>query len=199
MLTIALTGGIGSGKTSVSERLAHLGVPIIDADLIARELVAPGTTALMEIKQAFGSAVVDAEGELDRPALRRLIFHDTAQRERLEEILHPKIRQQMLNRLTELTAAYAVLVIPLLAESKKDWPVDRVLLVDCPEPLQLERIRSRDKIPDQLIQQMISAQASRQQRLAIADDVIENSGDLQRLNQATDSMHDFYLKLANSQ
>ncbi len=196
MLIIGLTGGIGSGKTAVSDRFAALGVPVIDADRLSRELVAQGQPALAEIAAAFGPAVLTAAGELDRAALGRRVFADPAARRRLEAILHPRIRAAMQERIATLTAPYVVLVIPLLLETGQTDLVDRVLVVDASSQRQRERVRQRDRLPDERIEQMLAAQVDRATRLAAAHDVIDNESDLATLDSAVAALHANYLKLS---
>lgn len=196
MLIIGLTGGIGSGKTAVSDRFAALGVPVIDADRLSRELVAQGQPALAEIAAAFGPAVLTAAGELDRAALGRRVFADPAARRRLEAILHPRIRAAMQERIATLTAPYVVLVIPLLLETGQTDLVDRVLVVDASPQRQRERVRQRDRLPDERIEQLLAAQVDRATRLAAAHDVIDNESDLATLDSAVAALHANYLKLS---
>ncbi|MBZ0221867.1 MAG: dephospho-CoA kinase, partial [Dokdonella sp.] len=178
--TIALTGGIASGKSAVSERLAALGARVLDADVLARELVLPGTPALAEIVDVFGARMTAADGSLDRRALRERIFDDAGARDALNAILHPRIRAALRERAAQTPRdRYAVLAIPLLVENRRhyDW-VDRVLVVDAPRKLQLARLLARDGIAPELAEAMLDAQATREQRLAIADDVVRNEGSL---------------------
>ncbi len=197
MLIIALTGGIGSGKSTVAALFAQFGVPIIDTDIIARELVQKGQPALAEITQHFGAEILTADGELDRKKLRDIVFHDASKRMQLESILHPRILDTVKISITTHHAPYCILVIPLLVESKQHYPHDRVLLVDTTPALQRQRMHSRDQIADSLAQQILAAQASREQRLAIADDVINNIADPAALTAQVATLHEKYLKLAN--
>ncbi len=196
MLVVALTGGIGSGKTTVARHLATLGVPIIDADLIARELVQPGSECLAEIVETFGPAVLDSDGSLDRSALRQRVFADPSSRARLEAILHPRIREVMTRRLKALDAPYAVLVIPLLIETGQKELAHRVLVVDAPEAAQIARVRERDGMDGQQVRAILAAQSDRATRLLAADDVIENDGDLDALLRRTEALHRRYLELS---
>ena len=196
MLVIALTGGIGSGKSAVASHLESLGVPVIDADQLAHQLVKHGSPALLEIQAAFGDDLVDANGALDRSALRKIVFDNPQQRKRLEGILHPRIREAMKSWLANQSAPYAVLVIPLLFETGQMSLADRVLVVDCDESLQIDRVRARDEISREQIRQIIASQVDRQTRLLGADDVIENNGSLEALIEATEGLHNKYLKLA---
>ena len=196
MLRIGLTGGIASGKTAVSDRLARLGASVIDTDLLSRELVEPGQPALHEIEQAFGPDVIGRDGHLDRRALRDKVFANPAERRRLEAILHPRIRALMLERAARSPGPYVVFVIPLLAETGQASLVDRVLLVDVPEAVQRQRLQARDGIDPAQVERMLGAQAERTQRHRLADDIIENSGTLSELDAAVQKLHLRYLDLA---
>ena len=196
MLRIGLTGGIASGKTAVSDRLARLGASVIDTDLLSRELVEPGQPALHEIEQAFGPDVIGRDGHLDRRALRDKVFANPAERRRLEAILHPRIRALMLERAARSPGPYVVFVIPLLAETGQASLVDRVLLVDVPEAVQRQRLQARDGIDPAQVERMLGAQAERTQRHRLADDIIENSGSLSELDAAVQKLHLRYLDLA---
>jgi len=198
MLVIGLTGGLASGKSTVAERFAARGVPIIDTDVIARELVEPGQPALEKIRAAFGPDVLTAGGRLDRAWLKQLVFADTAQRLRLEAILHPLIHQNVVSRLSALQSAYCLIVVPLLVESAQTYPLDRVLLVDVPEALQRQRAAARDGLNPELISAILASQASRAQRLAVADDVIVNDADLAHLDAEVARLDVFYKALAQS-
>ena len=196
MLVVGLTGGIASGKTAASREFEALGAPVIDADRLARELVEPGREALAEIRDSFGPAVLTGGGALDRAALRERIFADPQARQRLEAILHPRIRAEMRARLARLEAPYAVLVIPLLVETGQTDMVDRVLVIDTPESRQRERLMARDGSSEAEIERILAAQVSRERRMAAADDVIDNSGDRARLRKAVEELHHRYLTLA---
>lgn len=194
--TVALTGGIASGKSAVSDRFARLGVEIVDADLVARELVAAGQPALAEIATAFDSGVLDAHGALDRRAMRERVFADTAARRRLEAILHPRVRESLRERARSSSAPYVMLAIPLLAEGNGyDW-VDRVLVVDALRAMQRQRLIARDDITPELADAMLDAQATREQRLVIADDVIDNTSTLADLDTRIAQLHQRYLAMA---
>lgn len=176
MLVVGLTGGIGAGKSSVAQRFAALGVPVLDADQVARELVLPGSAALDRIRQAFGNALVSSSGELDRARLRELVFSDPGLRKQLEAILHPLVRQSIADWLARQQACYVVVVIPLLFESGMQDLVQRVLVVDCDEALQVERVLQRDRLDAATIKAIMAAQWPRRERLAKADDILDNSG-----------------------
>ncbi len=189
---VGLTGGIASGKTTVSNLFAALGVPVIDSDEIARAVVAPGEPALQAIARRFGAEVLQADGSLDRRRLRSLAFADPAARRDLEAITHPAIRAEMDRRSAAAGGDYQVLAIPLLVEGGGRGRVDRVLVVDCPEDLQLRRVMARDGSSAPEARAMIAAQASRAARLAVADDVILNDGDLGALREQVQRLHAQY-------
>lgn len=197
MLKIGLTGGIGSGKTSVSDIFSELGVPVIDTDLVARQLTARDGAALPEIRFAWGESVMRPDGELDRDALRRRIFADPEERRRLEAILHPLIRRQVVAELAALDAPYVVVVIPLLVETGNYRELlDRVLVVDCPESLQVERVRARSGLSAEEVSAIISAQADRSSRIAAADDVIANAANSRSLREQVLSLDAKYREIA---
>jgi dephospho-CoA kinase len=196
MLKIALTGGIGSGKSTAAGYFSELGVPVIDADQLARELVVPGSAAAEEIAAAFGPGVIGQEGHLDRARLRRIVFADPEQRRRLEAILHPRIYAEMRRRAQALQAPYCILVIPLLLETAETAIADRVLVVDAPEALQRARARARDGLSETDLDAVLQAQVSRAERLRAADDVLVNDGDAAQLRAAVAALHQRYLRLA---
>ena len=196
MLVVALTGGIGSGKSTVSKRFESLGVPVIDADIIAREQVLPGSPALTEISQRFGREIMAPDGGLDRSRLRALVFADAEKRRQLEQILHPRIAREMQHRLRGLSSPYAILVIPLLLEAGQTHLADRILVVDCPEQLRAARVQKRDGLTQTQIEQIFAAQTDQAARLSLADDVIENAGDMASLIASVDRLHHYYLQLA---
>ncbi len=197
-LVIGLTGGIGSGKSSVTALFAELGVPIIDADSVAREIVAPGEPALQEITSRFGLEILNPTGQLDRKQLRERIFHDQEARRDLEQILHPRIRERMLQHLDTTDAPYVILSIPLLVESQYDYRLDRIVVVDASEQQQLERASLRDEAKIEQIEAAMAAQCSRQERLAAADDVIDNSGTFEQLRIQVQQLHEKYLDMSRS-
>ncbi|MDZ7595326.1 MAG: dephospho-CoA kinase [Thiobacillus sp.] len=197
MFTVGLTGGIGSGKSTVADCFATLGVPVIDTDVIARDLTAPGGAALAAIRAAFGATVMQADGTLDRAALRRRVFADSAARHQLEAILHPRIRQVVGDMLAMLSAPYALIVIPLLVETGGYRDVlNRVLVVDCPEDVQVARVRARSGLTQAEIKAILAAQAGRAERLAVADDIIVNTATLEALRAEVAALHQRYLALA---
>lgn len=195
-LRIALTGGIASGKSRVADLFSALGVPVIDTDLIARQVVEPGQPALADVVETFGPGVLGADGRLDRRKLRELIFSDTTARQRLEAILHPAIRAEMERQSSAAGGPYQILVIPLLTEGGRRDHVDRVLVVDVPESLQVERLMNRDTVTKEQAMASLAAQATRSARLAIADDVISNSGSAEELRGKVAALHEQYLHLA---
>jgi dephospho-CoA kinase len=200
MFTVGLTGGIGSGKSTVADLFADLGVPVIDTDVIARELTVPGNAALEAIHSAFGDAVILPDGSLDRAALRRMVFADADARHRLESILHPRIRQTVEQVRAGLNAPYILLVIPLLVEtgSYRDL-LDRVLVVDCPEELQITRVIARNGLTRDEVLPILAAQASRSERLAIADDVIVNTLAREALRTEVVTLNQRYLMLSHTE
>ncbi|MHB8936902.1 MAG: dephospho-CoA kinase [Thiobacillus sp.] len=197
MFAVGLTGGIGSGKSTVADCFAALGVPVIDTDVIARELTAPGGAAQEAIRAAFGATVMQADGTLDRAVLRRRVFADSAARHQLEAILHPRIRQGVALKLATLTAPYALIVIPLLVETGDYRDVlNRVLVVDCPEAVQIARVMARSGLAHGEIKAILAAQAGRAERLAVADDIIVNTVSLEALRAEVAALHQRYLALA---
>lgn len=196
MLKVGLTGGIGSGKSSVAKGLQAKGITIVDADQIAREVVEPGEVALSEISDTFGPSVLQADGTLDRDQLKQRIFSDPSAKKQLENILHPRIRQRILERVNNVNnTPYVVADIPLLVESNYPEHFDRVIVVDCTEAQQIERVKARDNMSDEQIQRIMSSQATREQRLAVATDVIDNTGDLNSLEMQIEKLHETLLCL----
>jgi len=197
-LRIGLTGGIGSGKTTVSSHFRELGVSVIDADELAHSLSKKGELAFSEIVESFGQDIVQSDGEVDRARLRDIVFKNPDKRKLLEKILHPKIRQEMLGRADNAESVYCILVIPLLIESNLQEVVDRILVIDASDDKRTEWIEARSGLSTEEIQRIFSSQASRQQRLEAADDVIENTGTIESLIEQTDLLHEKYLDLAES-
>jgi dephospho-CoA kinase len=195
-LIVGLTGGIGSGKSTVAALFRDLGATIIDADVIARALVAPGEPALDEIIATFDSACLDARGQLDRGKLRRLIFSDPVRREQLEAILHPKITLEIKRLIKTVRTPYCIVVIPLLLETHQTGLVDRILVVDTPLNIRITRVESRDHLPRDEIDAIVKTQAEREAQLQAADDVICNIGSLDKLANLVQKQHDCYLKIA---
>lgn len=196
MLKIGLTGGIGSGKSVVSHHFERLNVPVIDTDLIAHELVEPGQPALQQITAVFGQWILDQAGELDRSKLRQQIFADPRKRRRLESILHPLIKTQVHNHVAGLTTPYCVIVVPLLIESAWQDLVDRILVVDTAQDLQISRVSPRDGLSEAQIRRIIQSQVDRPTRLAAADDIIINDDDIENLENSVGKLHEKYLRLA---
>ena len=198
-LRIGLTGGIASGKSTVTQRFAELGVPVIDADVASRRVVEPGKSGLALVAKSFGAQILDPNGRLDRKALRALIFNDPTSRQALDAILHPLIRADMEQQAAEAKGPYVVMAVPLLIEGGNARErVDRILVVDADETLQIERVQARDGSSADQARAIIASQASRAARLAAADDVLLNSGTVADLRQAVDRLHEKYLQLAQT-
>lgn len=195
-LVVGLTGGIGSGKSAVAERFATHGIAIVDADRAARVVVEPGTPALLTIVEHFGPEVLDASGALDRAKLRQKIFTDAAERQWLENLLHPRITIEIFKGLREATSPYTMLVSPLLLEARQDTLANRVLVVDVDEDTQIARTMQRDRNTAEQVRAIMAAQVDRKARIARADDVIENNGTLAELHARVDALHRQYLGLA---
>lgn len=194
---VALTGGVAAGKSAVAHGFAALGIGVHDADQAAREVIEPGTAGLAAIVEAFGHEVLDAAGRLDRPAMRRRIFADRDARRTLEAIVHPRVRQWLRERADADPGPYCLLAIPLLVENLAHYRwVNRVLAVDVAPETQLQRLMQRDGVDEALARRMLASQATREQRLAIADDVIDNSGPLQALPPQVEALDARYRALA---
>ena len=191
---MGLTGGIGSGKGAAAEEFARLGATLVDTDAIAHELTAPEGAALPHIKSLFGEAFIQSSGAMDRSKMRERVFSDAAAKRALEALLHPMIRDESRRRIAAATGPYVIHVVPLLIESP-DYRsrVDRVLVIDCPEETQIARVRARGRLSEDEVRAIIGTQVSRAQRLAAADDVIENSGSLDALRQQVTALHQKYL------
>ncbi len=194
-LRIGLTGGIASGKSTVADMFAAFDVPVIDTDVIAREVVAPGEPVLADIRHEFGDKVFDDAGSLDRGALRRIIFADKDARDRLESLLHPRIQSIALEQAATAGGRYQLIVVPLLTESPMRDFVDRILVVDCDESTQIQRLMARDADSEGQARRILAAQASRDERLGIADDVVRNDGDLSATLEQVQALHRRYLAL----
>ncbi len=194
---VGLTGGIGSGKTAVSNCFQDLGIQVVDADVIAREVVAPGSEGLNSIKQRFGKDIITAEGQLDRAKLRQIIFDDPAEKQWLNQLLHPKIREQMIMQCQQANSDYVILSVPLLVENNLQPLANRILVVDVPEDLQVHRTVQRDKVSEQQVRNILAAQCDRQSRIAAADDIISNDKSLSELKQQVLKLHQHYLTLAS--
>src|ERR1700722_8404573 len=198
-LRIGLTGGIASGKSTVTQRFGELGVPVIDADVASRSVVEPGKPGLAQVVQRFGGGVLDADGGLNRRELRNLIFRDSSLRAALDAILHPLIRAEMELEAAQSKGPYVVMAVPLLVEGGSAGKhVDRVLVVDADETLQIQRLQARDGSSVGQARAILASQASRAARLAAADDVLLNTGTVAELRQAVDRLHEQYLQLAQT-
>ena len=196
MLKIGLTGGIGSGKSTIAELFNTIyRIPIIDADIISRQLVEPGQPALSLIQQSFGKSVINQDGGLSRDKLREIIFSDQTKKKQLEEILHPLIYEEMQSIFDRQTSPYTILCIPLLMETRMCTFVDRVLVVDCSVEIQIERVMQRDELSKKRVMSIISSQVSREYRLAHADDVIDNTEATNQLAEQVKTLHNQYLCL----
>lgn len=196
---VGLTGGIGSGKSAVSDRFAALGIKIVDADIASRVVVEPGKPALQAIAEHFGPELITAEGALDRTALRHKVFADDAERDWLQQLLHPLINAHISEQLASADSAYAILAHPILIETGQTRICNRVLVVDVPESLQIERTMSRDSNTEEQVRNIMAAQASREERLAAADDVIANDQDLEHLDREVARLHAEYLAAAQAE
>jgi dephospho-CoA kinase len=195
-LVIGITGGIGSGKTAVSDRFKALGVTVVDADIASRVIVEPGRPALVAIAEHFGDDVIQADGSLDRAELRRRVFADPEERRWLERLTHPLINEHIREELEKAESPYAVLVSPLLAETGQSRFCHRILVVDVPEEVQVRRTMARDANDEAQVRKIIEAQASREQRLALADDVIVNDSSLEVLDEEVARLHQLYTEMA---
>lgn len=197
--SLGLTGGIGSGKTTVANMFAELGATLIDTDLIAHQLTMPGGQAIPAIRAQFGKSTITQEGAMDRAAMRQLVFADQEQKYKLESILHPLIRAETERAALAATGKYCIFVVPLLLESG-NWKsrVARVLVVDCDEETQIQRVMSRNNLSREQVEAIMRHQASRQQRLAAADDVIVNDDDLTSIREQVLHLHQRYLHFADS-
>lgn len=202
MLVAGLTGGIGSGKSAASDCFVSLGVPVIDADRVARLVVEPGSDALNKIAAHFGEQVIQADGSLNRAALRRIVFDKERERNWLEALLHPLIRDHILDTLEQLDEQgheYAILASPLLLETDQHLLISKVIVVDCPEALQISRTMARDKIEEAQVRQILAAQMQREERLKHADFVLDNSGNEDQLRDAVNALHPQLLQLAQEE
>ena len=195
MLVIGLTGGIGSGKSTVAELFADLGVAVIDTDIIAHELVTRGQPALKEITALFGSEILNPDGSLNRKSLRELVFNSEKKRLQLEAILHPRIREEVQRQLDALSVTYCIVVIPLLLETGQQNRAQRILVVDSTVDMQLARTTKRDDTNNEAVTKIIASQVDRQTRLAAADDIIYNEKSLDELKQQVLKLHQFYSQL----
>jgi len=194
--TVGITGGIGSGKSAVTRRLEEHGVPVVDADVVAREVVEPGRPALAAIAQHFGPEILLTDGTLDRAALRKRVFEDPAERAWLEGVTHPAIREEIIHQLGQARAPYVVLSSPLLLEAGQNDFTDYVVVVDVPEELQVARTSARDNNDPALVRKIMAAQLSRADRIARGDEVIDNRGSLNELREQVDALHQRLLSRA---
>ena len=193
---VALTGGIGSGKTTVANKFEQLGVPVIDSDIIAREIVEPGQSCLNKIIQHFGDELLTKEKVLNREKLRNIIFNDDKAKEKLEEILHPSIYEEIDKKISKIDYPYCLVVIPLLIETNAMGYFNRILIVDTAETMQIHRAQQRDNASEENIEKIIKSQVSREQRLKHADDIIENNLSIEELNNSVVELHKKYINLA---
>lgn len=196
---IGLTGGIASGKTSVAERFVSLGAALVDTDAVAREVVAVGTSGLEAVRAEFGDRILAANGSLDRATMRTLVFGDASSRRRLEAILHPLIRQRTVELMADASGPYVLVAVPLLVETSFAALVDRVLVIDCAVKTQIRRLMQRDNISEADAKAAVAAQVDRARRLEVADDVIDNSGELQATARQVVRLHARYLAMANAE
>lgn len=196
MLIIGLTGGIGSGKSVASDKFKSLGITVVDADVASRTVVEPGKPALKEIEDHFSSAIITAEGKLDRNKLREIIATDPEERKWLESVLHPKIGEQITKELSESTSVYTLFVAPLLLETNSQERCARVVVVDVPKEVQIRRTAKRDKVSPNQVEQMVAVQMEREKRLKKADDVLLNSGTIEDLEKQVEELHKKYIKMA---
>ena len=196
-LVVGLTGGIGSGKSAAADAFGKLGATVVDTDAIAHELTGPGGAAIAQVRRLFGDGMVDAAGAMDRKRMRELVFADAEKKQLLEALLHPMIRAESERRIAAAPGPYVVHVVPLLVESPGyRGRVGRVLVVDCPEALQVARVRQRSGLPEEQVRSIIASQIQRERRLAAADDVIDNSGSIAAMQQEVRRLHEKYLALA---
>lgn len=194
---VGVSGGIGSGKTTVTDMFKGLGIDVIDADVIAREVVEPGSPAVQKIVDKFGGDIIEQNGHLNRTKLREIIFSQPELKIWLNALLHPLIREQMAVQTQQAKSPYCILSVPLLVENNLNNSVDRVLIVDVSEQTQLDRTLKRDQVDQQQIQAIMNSQASRAQRLAVADDVIDNNGEQKELIEQVHKLHANYLEIAS--
>ncbi|MBE7214409.1 dephospho-CoA kinase [Shewanella benthica] len=195
---IGLTGGIGSGKTTVANLFAELGIELVDADIVARDVVAIGTSGLNQIAAHFGKQILNRDNSLDRAALREIIFSQPKERHWINDLLHPMIRTEMLNQLAATSSPYTILVAPLLFENELDRLVNRTLLIDISPEQQRKRTVHRDAVTHEQVEKIISSQAPRAEKLLKADDVIDNHGEISALKSKVIALHNNYLKLSNN-
>ena len=196
MLIIGLTGGIGSGKSVASDKFKSLGITVVDADVASRTVVESGKPALKEIVDHFGSEIINTDGNLNRSKLREIIANDSEKRKWLESVLHPKIGEQITKEISESTSVYTLFVAPLLLETNSQEMCSRIVVVDVPKDVQIERTAKRDKVSPNQVQQMIAAQMEREKRLEKADDVLLNNGTIEGLEKQVEELHKKYIQMA---
>lgn len=194
-LIIGLTGGIGCGKSIVASKFANLGVEIIDTDQISRKVVASGSATLTEIVKHFGTKILQPTGKLDRKKLAAIVFNDHSEKTWLEQLLHPLILERMHDAINNSHSKYTIAVIPLLIETSSSIKIDRILVIDCPEGLQISRTMQRDKISEPEVRNIMAQQASREQRLLSANDILENNLGLDELSQQVEDLHNYYMSI----
>jgi len=192
---VGLTGGIGSGKSTVANLFANLGIAVISADVISREVVAKGSPALQHIQAKFGHSVIDEQGELDRKALRDIVFTDHSAKDWLNNLLHPLIRQQLTAQAEAAFSPYCILEIPLLVENQLQYLVHRVAVVDCEQDQQVKRAETRDNVSREQIKSIMASQCTREERLSAAQDIVDNAADIAHLQQQVATLHEQYLDL----
>ena len=197
-LYIGLSGGIASGKTIVSDEFSSLGADIIDTDIIARELIFPGSETLDEIVSFFGEIVLLSDGNLDRKLMREIIFNEKDKKITLEKIMHPKIQDEVKLKIQSASGLYQIIVVPLLLQSPILNFIHRVLIIDCNEKIQIKRLIKRDNITEQLAKKMIRSQSKREERQSIADDIIFNEGSMEEIKHQVKKLNDFYMKISSS-
>ncbi len=198
MLKVGLTGGIGSGKSTVAQLFENLDTPVIDADKVSHRLVEKGQPALLQIADTFGESILKPDGSLDRDKLRELVFPDPIKKTRLENILHPLVYAEMQRAIDNLDNSYCIVSVPLLLETNMEHFVDRILIIDCPVEMQISRVQQRDRLNMTMTQRIIDSQISRESRLAKADDVIDNSGNGSELAEQVKKLHNLYHSIGAS-
>ncbi|MCL4408833.1 dephospho-CoA kinase [Aliidiomarina haloalkalitolerans] len=195
---LGVTGGIGSGKSTATERFAAHGIVVVDADEVARQVVAPGSDVLAKIAKQFGPRVLTQDGSLNRAELRQIIFADPEAKAWLNQLMHPAIRSEMLQQLQAATSPYVILSAPLLLENGLEQYCQRVLVIDVAESVQRERTQARDQVSSEQVNAILASQLNREQRVAKADDIVDNSGSVRDLQEKIDRLHEYYLRIALS-
>ncbi len=197
--TVILTGGIASGKSAAADCFLKLGIEVVDADKIARQVVEPEEKGWHAIRANFDPDIFQQDGRLDRKKMRTLVFADNTKRKQLESLLHPLIRQQMFQQIQSCQSAYVIVDVPLYTENSEHYHADKILLVDIPEALQISRLMQRDEITDDAAKDIIAAQSSREKRLELADDIIDNTGSMEQLSEQVNKLHANYLRQSQRQ